>query len=88
MGNSQYTQISKSSTENHLHSLAILIALIFGFHISEKTNKQTKILPDHISTCNSLPRHDESVLFLKHIMTSNEKWILYTNVELKRSCSK
>ena len=27
-------KISKSSVENHLHSLVTLIALMFGFHIS------------------------------------------------------
>ena len=58
----------------------MLIALMFGFHIN-----QVKKSPfDHISTCYSLIKHNENVLFLKQMVTGNEKLILYINVEWKR----
>ena len=47
-----------------------------------------KNLPDRISACNSLPKYNENVPFLKQIVTDNEKWILYNNVEWKRSWGK
>ena len=43
-----------------------------------------KNLLDHISACNSLLKHNENVPFLKQVVTGNEKWILYNNVEWKR----
>ena len=55
---------------------------MFGFQISEKT------LLDRISTCNSLLKLNENVPFLKRIVTGDEKWILYNNVELKTSWGK
>ena len=39
---------------------------------------------DHIPPCDSLLKRNESVPFLKQIVTGNEKWILYNNVEWKR----
>ena len=48
-------------------SLVMLIALMFGFHISEKN------LLDHISACDSLLKRKENVLFLKQIVTGGEK---------------
>ena len=39
---------------------------------------------EHIFTCDSLLKCNENVLFLKQIVTGNEKWILYNNVEWKR----
>ena len=47
-----------------------------------------KNLLDHISACNSLLKHNENVPFLKQIVTGDEKWILYNNVEWKRSWGK
>ena len=72
-------KISKSSVKNHLHSLAILITVMFGFYISEEN------LLDHISACSSLFKCNKSVLFLKQIMMGIEKWILCNNVEWKIS---
>ena len=65
-------------------SLVMLIALMFGFHISSVK----KILLDHISTCDSLLKRNENVPFLKQIVMGNGKWILYNNVERKRSWGK
>ena len=61
----------------------MLIALIFGFHISEKKN-----LLDHISTYNSLLKHNENILLLKQVVMGDEKWIGYNNVERKRMWGK
>ena len=60
----------------------MFIALMFGFHISEKN------LLDCISTCDSLLKRNENIPFLKQIMTGDEKWILHNNVEQNRSWGK
>ena len=41
-----------------------------------------------ISICNSLLKHNENIPFLKQIVTGDEKWVLYNNVEQKRSWGK
>ena len=43
-----------------------------------------KNLLGRISACDSLLKYNEKVLFLKQIVTGDEKWILYNNVEWKR----
>ena len=43
-----------------------------------------KNLLDHFSACDSLLKHNENVPFLKQIVSVDEKWILYNNVEGKR----
>ena len=43
-----------------------------------------KNLLDCISACNSLLKLHKNVPFLKQIVTGDEKWILYHNVERKR----
>ena len=43
---------------------------------------------DHISSCSSVLRHNENVLFLKEIVVGDEKWMLNSNVEWKRSLGK
>ena len=47
-----------------------------------------KNLLDRISACDSLLKHIENVLYLKQIVMGDEKWILYNNVERKRSWGK
>ena len=47
-----------------------------------------KNLLDHISTCDSLLKRNENIPFLKQIVTGDEKWLLYNNVEQKRSGGK
>ena len=59
----------------------MFFALMFGFHISEKNL-------DHISIRDSLLKSNENVPFLKQIVMGDEKWILYNNVEWKRSWGK
>ena len=77
-------KISKSSVENHLHQLGYIhrFDVWFPHRLSEKN------LFDCISTCTSLLKRNENVPFLKQVVTGNEKWILYSNVERKRLWSK
>ena len=76
--------MSKSSVENHLHQLGYVNR--FDVWVPHKLRKE-KLL-EHISPCNSLLKSNENVPFLKQIVTGNEKWILYNNVEWKRSRGK
>ena len=77
-------KISKSSIENHLHQLGYVncFDVCFPHNLSEMN------LLDHISLCDSLLKHNENVPFLKQIVMGDEKWILYNNVEQKRSWGK
>jgi len=42
---------------------------------------------DRISICDSLYKRNEEIPFLKQV-TEDEKWIIYNNVERKRSSGK
>ena len=77
-------KISKSSIENHLHQLGYVNC--FDVWVPHKLSK--KNLPDRISACDSLLKHNENIPFLKQIVMSDEKWMLYNNVEKKRSWGK
>ena len=77
-------KISKSSTENHLYQLGYVNC--FDGWVPHKQQQQN--LLDYISKCDSLLKHNENVPFKKQILTSNEKWILYNNVEWTRSWGK
>ena len=52
---------SKSSVENHLHQLGFVNC--FDVWVPRKLSE--KSLLDHISSCESLPKHNEHVLFFK-----------------------
>jgi len=43
---------------------------------------------DRISICDSLYKRNEETPFLKQVVMGNEKWIIYNNVERKRSRGK
>ena len=77
-------KISKSSIENHLHQLGYVNH--FDVWVPHKLSEEN--LLDHTSACNSLLKRNENVTFLKQIGTGDEKWILYNNVERKRSWGK
>ena len=77
-------KISRSSVENHLHRLGYFH--LFDFWVPHKLSK-THLL-DHISTYDFLLKRNENILFLKQIVIGNEKWMLYSNVEQKRSWGK
>ena len=78
------TKIPKSSVENHLHQLAYVNR--FDVWVPHKLSK--KNLLDRISECDSLLKCNENILFLKEIVIGDEKWILYNNVDWKRSWGK
>ena len=60
---------------------------MFGFHISymKKKKKTFLIVFPHVD---SLLKCNENVSFLKQSLMCYEKWILYNNVEWKRSWGK
>ena len=70
-------KISKSSTENHFHQLGYVNR--FDVWVPHKLSE--KNLLDHISTCDSLHKRNENVPFIKQIVTGDEKWIVFNNVE-------
>ena len=46
-------------------------------------------LTQRINICDLLLKHNKNLLFLKHVITGDEKWVLYSNVSRKkRSWSK
>ena len=77
-------RISKSSVENHLHQ----IGYVHHFDVWVLHKLSEKNLLDCISTCYSQLKRNENIPFLKQIVTGDEKWILYNNVERKRSWGK
>ena len=77
-------KISKSSVENHLYQLGCVHC--FDVWVPQKLSERN--LLDRISAGDSLLKRNENVPFLKQIVTDDEKWILYTNVEQKRSWGK
>ena len=77
-------KISKSSVENPLHQLGYVNC--FDVWVPRKLSE--KNLLDHISVWDSLLKRNENFPFLKHIVTGDEKWILYNNVERKGSWGK
>ena len=84
MGIANILKISKSSVENHLYLLSY--ANHFDIWVSHKLSK--KHLFDYTSICDSLLKHNENIPFLKQIVMGNDKWILYNNMEQKRSWGK
>ena len=74
--------ISRSSAESHLYQLGYVH--FFEVWVPHKW----KNLLDCISSCNCVEKCSENIPVLKQIVTSNEKWILYNNVEWKRSWGK
>ena len=77
-GDSQHL---KSSVENHLHQRGYVH--LFDVWVPHKLRE--KNLPDHVSACDSLLKHNENVF---KIVMGNGKWMLYSNVEWKRSQGK
>ena len=71
-------KISKSSVENHSHQLGFVNR--FDVWVPRKLSKKKNLL-DCTAACDSLLKCNENVPFLKQIVTGDEKWILYNNVE-------
>ena len=76
--------ISHACVERHLKQLGYVNMLVIW--ISHKLNEIQ--LTKRISSCDSLLKRNETNPFLKRIITSDEKWIVYDNVVRKTSWSK
>ncbi|XP_050480294.1 histone-lysine N-methyltransferase SETMAR-like [Bombus huntii] len=75
-------KISRSTTHEHFVKLGYINRFdVWILHDLMERN----LLMDRISICNSLYKHNEETSFLKQVATGNEKWIIYNNVEKKRS---
>ena len=92
---SVYVMMSKDfSTPKKVYIVVIIPVLVKGekWVISGLLLSRSELtleLRGCISTWNSLLTHKKYVpFFLKQIVTGNEKWIVYTNVEWKRSRNK
>lgn len=77
-------KISKTSVENYLHQLGY----VSRFDVWLPHELSEKNLLDRISVCDSLLKRNKNLPFLKQIVTGDEKWILYNNLERKRSWGK
>lgn len=76
--------LSKSSIENHLKQLGYVTKLDIWVPHELKEIHFTK----RINICDSLLKCEEIGLFLKCVLTGDEKWIIYNNVEQKSSWRK
>lgn len=71
---------SSSSVENHLQQLDYVNC--FDMWLPQKLSE--KDLLDRVSICDSLLKRNESIPFLKQIVTGGEKCLFYTNMEGER----
>jgi len=69
--------ISRMSVIRHLKTLGY----INRYDVWVPHNLTEKNLMDRISICDSLLKRNENNPFLKRIITGDEKWIVYINVE-------
>lgn len=76
--------VSHQTVANHLHTLGY----VSRYDIWVPHNLSEKNLMDRISICDLLLKRNENVPFLKRMITGDEKWIVYNNVERKRSWGK
>lgn len=74
-------KISHSSVENHLKQLGYVNKLDVWVPHELTEIHRTK----RINVCDSLLKRNEYDPFLKRMITGDEKWIVYDNVERKRS---
>ena len=76
--------VSKSNVENHLKALGCVSKLdVWIPHQLEEIHSIKRI-----TTCDSLLKREENDPFLKRMITNDEKWIVYSNIERRRSWSK
>lgn len=76
--------VSQKTISNHLLKMGYVSRydIWVPHHLNEKS------LIDRISICSSLLKRNQESPFLKRIITGDEKWILYNNVQRKRSWGK
>ncbi|XP_026829826.1 histone-lysine N-methyltransferase SETMAR-like [Ooceraea biroi] len=76
-------KVSNSTIYEHLMRLGFVSRLdVWVPHELTERN-----LMDRISTCDLLLKRNENDPFFKQMITGDEKWIIYNNVERKRSWS-
>lgn len=77
-------QVSHTTIENHIKHLGLVKKLdIWVLHELKEIH-----LTQRINVCDMHLKRNEIDLFLKRIVTGDEKWIVYNNVSKKRSWSK
>jgi len=76
--------MSKSTIHEHF----VKLGYINRFDVWVPHDLTEKNLMDRISICNLLYKCNEETSFLKQVVTGDEKWIIYNNVERKRSWGK
>jgi len=69
--------MSKSTIHEHF----VKLGYINHFDVWVPYDLTEKNLMDRISICDSLYKHNEETLFLKQVVTGDEKWIIYNNVD-------
>ncbi|RLU19787.1 hypothetical protein DMN91_008346 [Ooceraea biroi] len=74
-------KISKTTVHDHV----VKLGYVSRYDVWVPHNVAEKNLMDRISICDSLYKRNENVPFLKQLVTGDEKWIIYNNVERKRS---
>lgn len=77
-------KISKTTVHEHL----VKLKYVNRYDVWVPHNLTEKNLIDRISICDLLYKRNENVPFLKQIVTGDEKWVIYNNVERKRSWGK
>ena len=71
-----------------IHEHFVKLDYINRFDVWVPHDLTEKNLMDRISICDSLYKRNKETPFLKQVVTGNEKWIIYNNVERKRSWGK
>jgi len=77
--------MSKSTIHEHFVKLGYINHFDVWVPHGDLTEKN---LMDRVSICDSLYKRNEETSFLKQVVTGDEKWIIYNNVEQKRSWGK
>ncbi|XP_071036592.1 histone-lysine N-methyltransferase SETMAR-like [Parasteatoda tepidariorum] len=73
-----------STVNDHLKGLGLTSKLdIWVLHVLTERN-----LCRRVDVSDSLLKRHENDPFLKRVITGDEKWVVYNNVQLKRSCNK
>ncbi|XP_046817450.1 histone-lysine N-methyltransferase SETMAR-like [Vespa crabro] len=81
---SERLNLSNSTVYDHLKGLGLTSKLdIWVSHVLTERN-----LCRRVDICDSLLKRHENDPFLKRIITGDEKWVVYNNVQRKRSWSK
>ncbi|XP_017796822.1 PREDICTED: histone-lysine N-methyltransferase SETMAR-like [Habropoda laboriosa] len=75
-------------SETTIHELFVKLGYVNRFDVCVPHNLTEKNLMDRISICDSLYKRNEETSLLKQVVTRDEKWIIYNNVERKRSWGK